>query len=56
MIHELSETLGKSSSGTTMKLYSADPFPNRADRKLGAVASDALAAFDKNPDATFVRQ
>jgi hypothetical protein len=55
MIHELSETLSKSSSGTTLKLYSAYPFPNRAGRQLDGFASDALAAFDKNPDAAFVR-
>jgi ABC-type transporter Mla subunit MlaD len=55
MIHELSETLSQGSSGTTLKLYSSYPFPNRAGRTLDAFASDALAAFAKNPDVVFVR-
>jgi hypothetical protein len=55
MIHELSEALGKSKSGTTLKLYSAFPFPNRAGRKLDAFAEEALAAFAQDPDAVFVK-
>src|SRR5262245_15264958 len=55
MIHELSEALSKGASGTTLKLYSAYPFPNRAGRKLDGFAGDALAAFAKNADTAFVR-
>jgi hypothetical protein len=55
MIHELSEALGKGSSGTSLKLYSAYPFPNRAGRRIDAFASDALTVFEKNPEAVFVR-
>ena len=55
MIHELSETLSKSSSGTTLKLYSAYPFPNRGKRKLDAFGEAALASFAKDPDSVFVK-
>ena len=55
MIHELSETLSKGSSGTSLKLYSAYPFPNRAARKLDTFGADAIAAFAKDPNAVFVR-
>jgi methyl-accepting chemotaxis protein len=55
MVHELSEALSRSESGTTIKLYSAYPFPNRAGRKLDAFARDAMADFARDPEAVFVR-
>jgi len=55
MVHELSEALGKSESGVTVKLYSAYPFPNRASRKLDGFEQDAIAEFARNPEAVFVR-
>ncbi len=55
MIHELSEALSKDASAPQIRLYSRYPFPNRASRKLDRFAEDALAAFDGNPDAVFVR-
>ncbi len=56
MIHDLSEALGKTDTGVTLKLYSAYPFPNRASRKLDAFGADALAAFARDPETTFVRR
>jgi hypothetical protein len=55
MIHDLSEALGRSTSGTGIRLYSAYPFPNRSGRILDAFAKDALAELSRNPDATFFR-
>jgi methyl-accepting chemotaxis protein len=55
MIHDLSEALGRGTSGTGIRLYSAHPFPNRATRVLDSFAEDALAELRRNPDATFVR-
>jgi hypothetical protein len=55
MIHELSDALSRDASATQIHLYSRYPFPNRASRKLDRFAEDALAAFDKDPDAVFVR-
>jgi methyl-accepting chemotaxis protein len=55
MVHELSEALGKSESGVTVKLYSAYPFPNRGSRKLDGFEQDAIAEFARNSEAVFVR-
>jgi hypothetical protein len=55
MIHDLSEALGRGTSGAGIRLYSAYPFPNRSGRVLDAFATDALAELSRNPDATFVR-
>lgn len=53
MIHELSSLL--QNTGTTLKLYSPYPFPNRKDRQLDAFANDAWAYFQSNPAKTFSR-
>ena len=53
LIHDLSELLTE--AGTTLKLYSPYPFPNRADRKMDAFGDDAWQALSANPDAPFVR-
>jgi hypothetical protein len=55
MIHELSERLRSDPSATQIHLYSKYPFPNRASRKLDRFAEDALAQFEKDPEAVFVR-
>lgn len=53
MIHELSGLL--QNSGTTLKLYSPYPFPNRKDRVLDRFGEDAWAYFQTHPDKTFSR-
>ena len=53
MIHELSEVLGE--QGTTLKLYSPFPFPNRADRTLDTFADSAWEALSTDPDKPFVQ-
>jgi methyl-accepting chemotaxis protein len=53
MIHDLSAELEK--EGTSMKLYSAYPFPNRASRKLDDFSQEAWDALNKNPDESFYR-
>jgi methyl-accepting chemotaxis protein len=55
MIHELSETLSKDTSAPQIRLYSKYPFPNRKSRQLDQFGEDALAEFQKDPDAVFVR-
>jgi methyl-accepting chemotaxis protein len=51
LIHDLSELLAK--QGTSIKLYSAYPFPNRQQRRLDAFAEEAWRTLDKNPDTVF---
>lgn len=51
-IHDMSELLSK--EDTTMRLYSAFPFPNRADRTLDAFEKDAWDKISKNKDLKFV--
>jgi methyl-accepting chemotaxis protein len=53
MIHELSELLAK--QDTTINLYSAYPFPNRASRKLDDFQQAAWNALTKDPVAVFSR-
>ena len=55
MIHELSEALSKGSSGTTLKLYSAYPFPNRAAASWTRSAKTRSPPSSKDPDGVFVR-
>ena len=53
LIHDLSELLAE--AGTTLKLYSPYPFPNRAERKLDGFGEQAWETLSANPEAPFVR-
>lgn len=53
MIHELSELY--SAQGTTVKLYSAFPFPNRSNRQLDSFGQEAWDTLTQNPEQTVVR-
>ncbi len=53
MIHDLSTLLAK--QDTTVNLYSAYPFPNRASRKLDDFQQAAWAALVKDPTQPFSR-
>jgi len=55
LIHDLSELSLKKGDGLYLRLYSAYPFPNRADRKLDQFAQDALHALEKDPTKPFSR-
>ena len=54
MIHDLSAALSK--RDTTVKLYSAYPFPNRKDRKLDPFQTEAWEFINANPDKIFSQQ
>ena len=53
-IHDMSELLKE--KDTSIKLYSAYPFPNRADRKLDDFQQAAWQHLNEHPEATFVRE
>jgi len=53
-IHDMSELLAE--KDTSVKLYSAYPFPNRADRKLDEFQQAAWDHLNQNPEDTFVRE
>jgi CheY-like chemotaxis protein/signal transduction histidine kinase len=53
MIHDLSAMLRE--SGTTLKLYSPYPFPNRGARTLDGFGQEAWAFLRANPEQTFSR-
>ncbi|MDQ7016209.1 MAG: methyl-accepting chemotaxis protein [Gammaproteobacteria bacterium] len=53
LIHDLSDLL--QNNGTTIRLYSAYPFPNRTDRLLDTFEEDAWQALSETPTAPFVR-
>lgn len=53
MIHDLGEALQK--EGTSLKLYSAYPFPNRANRILDDFQNDAWRAINQSPDKPYYR-
>lgn len=53
MIHELSAMF--EASGTTLKLYSPYPFPNRKGRVLDKFGEDAWRFLQANPDKAFYR-
>ncbi len=55
MIHDISDLLLENKDGSTIKLYSDYPFPNRKDRVLDAFSKDALRAIAANPEAPFFR-
>jgi methyl-accepting chemotaxis protein len=48
MIHDLSDLMKQ--KGTSFKLYSPYPFPNRQGRKLDAFGEEAWAYLSQNPD------
>ncbi|MDV7338197.1 methyl-accepting chemotaxis protein [Terasakiella sp. A23] len=52
-VHDMSDIL--SENDTKVKLYSAYPFPNRADRKLDDFQQEAWDKINANPDQKFVR-
>jgi len=52
-IHDMSDLLSK--KDTSIKLYSAYPFPNRADRKLDAFEEEAWDKISKDKGLKFVR-
>ncbi|MCB1888405.1 MAG: methyl-accepting chemotaxis protein [Rhodocyclaceae bacterium] len=53
MIHDLSAVL--KDEGTSLALYSAFPFPNRAARQLDPFAKSAWDTLSARPDERFVR-
>ena len=53
-IHDVSALL--SENNTTVDLYSAFPFPNRADRQLDSFQAEAWAYLSTNPDGVYSRQ
>ncbi|MES2017137.1 MAG: response regulator [Pseudomonadota bacterium] len=53
MIHDLSGML--QASGTTLKLYSPYPFPNRRERVMDRFGQDAWTYFQTNPGQTYSR-
>ena len=54
VIHDMSDLLAEES--TTLQLYSAYPFPNRADRVLDTFQEAAWAFLSANPGEKFVRE
>ena len=54
VIHDLSKLL--SEQNTQIKLYSAFPFSNRADRQLDGFQQQAWEALRQNPTGSFVRE
>lgn len=53
LVHELSELVSK--EGTTIKLFSQFPFPNRKNRQLDAFQNDAWNSLKKDPEKTFIQ-
>jgi methyl-accepting chemotaxis protein len=51
LIHDLSEILSK--NGTSLKLYSPYPFPNRKMRQLDEFGKNAWQALSKNPSEPY---
>ena len=54
VIHDLSKLLAE--ENTQIKLYSAFPFPNRANRELDSFQREAWEALRQNPTGSFVRK
>lgn len=53
MVHELSEQY--SQQGTSIKLYSFFPFPNRAERQLDEFAKQAWHYLNENPQSEYIK-
>lgn len=54
LIHDLSKLMEK--EDTSVKLYSAFPFPNRSSRVLDPFQAEAWAFLTENPDKAYVKQ
>jgi HAMP domain-containing protein len=54
LIHDLSQLLHQ--QNTSIRLYSAFPFPNRKTRQLDDFQTEAWAQLSANPEAVFTRQ
>jgi len=54
LIHDLSQLLQQ--QNTSIRLYSAYPFPNRKMRQMDDFQTEAWAHLSANPDAVFARQ
>lgn len=52
LIHDLSEILAD--KGTSLKLYSPFPFPNRSSRQLDTFGQNAWQALSKDPSKSYV--
>ena len=55
MIHDLSEAFANQEVKTQLKLYSAQPFPNRSGRVVDEYGREAMAYLKNNPDSTFTK-
>jgi methyl-accepting chemotaxis protein len=53
-VHDVSKILEE--QDTKVRLYSAYPFPNRAERKLDEFQTEAWAALNADPEAVFSRR
>lgn len=53
LVHNLSEILPE--NGTTIKMFSNYPFPNRKDRILDKEQTESLEYILKNPDKTYTK-
>ncbi|KQZ40052.1 response regulator [Duganella sp. Root1480D1] len=53
MIHDLSDLM--QGGGTSLRLYSPFPFPQRRERALDQFARDAWSYLEQNPDGVFSR-
>lgn len=53
MVHELSEQFTQ--QGTSIKLYSFFPFPNRAERQLDEFAKQAWHYLNENPQSEYIK-
>jgi len=54
LVHDLSALLEK--EGTSIKLYSEFPFPNRSNRMLDDFATEAWKTINNSPDEAFYRE
>ena len=53
-VHDLSSLFAK--QGLSLSLYSAFPFPGRADRQMDDFMQEAWAYLNNNPDGTYTRR
>ncbi|WP_209120860.1 methyl-accepting chemotaxis protein [Parasedimentitalea maritima] len=53
-VHDVNALLAE--QGTSLSLYSAFPFPGRAEREMDSFMQDAWEYLSANPDGTFKRQ
>ena len=55
MIHDLSDKFASLNVKTTLKLYSALPFPSRKDRELDEFGREAIQHLKNHPDDAFTK-